>query len=67
MCFYCEGCNVLIRAERALCVSIDCDDSSRAWHLGLEICVVRRRIELCECGSSEQGVIATVKRDYIED
>ena len=25
---------------------------------------MRSRIELCKCGSSEQGVIATAERDY---
>ena len=63
----CESRRVLLRMEGAFGVSVDCDYSSRAWHLELEICVVRHRIELCECGSSEQGVIATAKRDYIED
>ena len=58
---------VLLCTDGAFGVSIDRDYTSRAWHLELEICVVRHRIELCECGSSEQGVIATAKRDYIED
>ena len=63
----CESRHMLLRLERAFGVSIDRNDSSRAWHLELEVCVVRHRIELCKCGSSEQGVIATAKRDYIED
>ena len=63
----CESRRMLLRTKGALDVSIDRNYSSRAWHLELEICVVRHRIELCECGSSEQGVIATAKRDYIED
>ena len=58
---------MLLRSERAFGVSIFCDDSVRAWHLELEICVVRHRIKFCECGSSEQGVIATVEWDYVED
>ena len=65
--FRCESRRVLLHTEGAFGVSIDRDYFSRAWHLELEICVVRHRIELCECGSSEQGVIATAKRDYIED
>ena len=48
-------------------VSIDCDDASRAWHLELEVCVVRHRIELGKCGSREQCVLATAERDYVED
>ena len=63
----CESRRVLLRTEGAFGVSVDRNYSSRAWHLELEICVVRHRIELCECGSSEQGVIATAKRDYIKD
>ena len=67
LCFCCEGRNVLLRAERALCVSIDCDDPPRSWHLELKVCVMRYRIELSECGSPEQCVITTAKRDYVED
>ena len=63
----CESRRMLLRTEGAFGVSVDRNYSSRAWHLELEICVVRHRIELCECGSSEQGVIATAKRDYIKD
>ena len=63
----CESRRMLRCTEGACSVSIDRNYSSRAWHLELEICIVRHRIKLCECGSSEQGVIATAKRDYIED
>src|SRR3954470_2184977 len=65
--FRCESRRVLLRTEGALGVSVDRDYSSRAWHLELEVCVVWHRIELCKCGSSEQGVIATAERDYVED
>ena len=65
--FRCESRRVLLRTEGAFGVSVDHDYSSRAWHLEFEICVMRYCIEFCECGSSEQGVIATAKRDYIED
>ena len=58
---------MFLRSEGALGVSVDRDDSSRSWHLELEVCVVRHRIELCKCGSSEQGVIATAEWDYVED
>ena len=57
---------MFLRSERAF-VSFDRDDSSRAWHLELKVCVVRYRIELGECGSPEQCVIATAEWDYIED
>ena len=58
---------MLLYSERAFGVSIDRDDSARAWHLELEVCVVRYRIEFCKCDSSEQGVIATAEWDYVED
>ena len=58
---------MLLCLERSFSVSIDRNDSARAWHLELEICVVRHCIKFCECGSSEQGVIATAGRDYDED
>ena len=58
---------MLLRSERVFGVSIDRDYSSRAWHLELEVCIVRHRIELCKCGLSEQCVIAAAERDYVED
>ena len=58
---------MLLRSERAFGVSIDRNDSSRVWHLELEVCVVRHRIELCKCSSSEQCMIAAAERDYVED
>ena len=58
---------MFLRAERTFSVSVDRDDSSRAWHLDLEVCVVRYRVELCKRGSSEQGMIAAVERNYVED
>ena len=58
---------MLLRSERAFGVSIDRDDSSRAWHLELEVCVVRHRVELCKHGAFEQGMIAAAERDYVED
>ena len=54
-------------SERTFSVPVDRDDSSRAWHLELEVCVVRHRVELCKCGTSEQGMIAAAERDYVED
>ena len=67
MRFCCEGRGVLLCSERAFGVSVDRNDSSRAWHLELEVCVVRHRVELCERGTSEQCVIATAEWDYVED
>ena len=58
---------MFLRSEGAFSVSVDCDDSSRAWHLELEVCVVWHRVELCKRGTSEQGVIATAEWDYVED
>ena len=56
---------MLLCSERVFGVSIDRDDSARAWHLELEVCIMRYCIELCKHGSSEQGVIATVEWDYV--
>ena len=67
MCFCCEGCSVLRHAERALCVSINCNDPLRSWHLELEVCIMRYRIESRKCGSPEQCMITTAEQDYIED
>ena len=58
---------MLLRTEGVFGVSIDRDYSSRAWHLEFKVCVVRYRIELGECGSPEQCVIATLEWDYVED
>ena len=58
---------MFLHLEGALSVSVDRDDSSRAWHLELEVCIVRHRVELCKCGTSEQGMIAAAERDYVED
>ena len=58
---------MFLRSERAFSVSVDRDDSSRAWHLELEVCIMRHRVELYERGPSEQSVIATAERDYVED
>ena len=52
---------MFLRSERMFSVSVDRDDSSRAWHLELEVCVVRHRIELSKCGLPEQCVIATAE------
>ena len=58
---------MLLRAERALCVSVNCDDPPGSWHLELEVCIMRYRIESLKCGSPEQCVIATADQDYIKD
>ena len=58
---------MLLRSERAFGVSVDRNDSLRAWHLELEVCVVRHHVELCERGTSEQGMIAATEWDYVED
>ena len=58
---------MFLRSERAFSVFVDRDDSSRAWHLELEVCIVRHRVELCKRGTSEQGMIAAAERNYVED
>ena len=67
MNFHRKGRRVLLHSEGAFGVSIDRNYSSRAWHLEFKVCVVRYRIELGECGSPEQCVIATAEHDYVED
>ena len=58
---------MFLHSERAFSVSVDRDDSSRAWHLELEVCVVRHRVKLCKHGTSEQGMIAAAEQNYVED
>ena len=65
--FCCEGRSVLLRAEQALCVSINCYNPAWSWHFEFEVCIMWYRIESGKCGSSEQCVIATAKGDDVED
>ena len=66
--YFCrEGCSVLFRTERAVCVSIDCYNPPMSRHLELEVCIMWYRIESCKCGSPEQCMVATAKWDYVED
>ena len=58
---------MLLGAEGAFRVSIDCNDATWTGHLELEISVMWHRVESSECGSSEQGMIAAAKWDDIED
>ena len=58
---------MFLRSEGAFRISVDRDDSTRAWHLELEVRIMRHRVEFCKRGSSEQSVIAAAKRDYVED
>ena len=67
MYFRCDSRRMILRSERVFGVSIERDDASRAWHLELEVCVVRHHIKLGICGSPEQCMIATAERDYVED
>ena len=67
MYFYREGRSMFFRMEGAVCISVDCYDPARSWHLELKVCIVWYRIESSECGSSHQCVVATAERDDIED
>ena len=58
---------MLLSTEGALHISIDCDDAKRSGHFKLHIGIVWDRIETVKSGSSEQCMIATAKRDEIED
>ena len=67
MYFYRKGCSMLFCTERAVHISVDYYDPVRAWHLELEVCIVWYHIESSKCGSSEQDMVTTAKRDDIED
>ena len=58
---------MFLHSERTFSVSVDRDDSTRAWHLELEVCIMRHHVELCKRGTSEQGMIVAAERDYVED
>ena len=58
---------MLLHSEGAFCVSIDCDDPPRSWHLELEVRIMWYHIESSKCGLSEQCVLATVERDDVTD
>ena len=66
--YFCrEGRSMFFRTEGAVCISINCYDPARSWHLELEVCIVWYRIESSKCGSSKQCMIATMERDDVED
>ena len=58
---------MLLGAEGAFRVSIDCYDAAWSEHLELEISIVWHCVESSKCSSSEQCVIAAAKGDDIED
>ena len=58
---------MLLSAEGALRVSIDCNDATWTGHVELQIGVVWDRIEAGKSGSSEQCVIAPAEGDDVED
>ena len=66
--YFCrESRCMFLRSEGVFHVSIHRDDSTRAWHLELKVCIMWYHVEFCKRGSSEQSVIATAERDYVED
>ena len=67
LCFCCQCHGVLLSAEGALRISVDCYDTAGFGHLELEIGIVWHRIESSECGSSKQCVVTNDKRDDVED
>ena len=58
---------MLLGAEGAFLISINCYDATRSGHLKLEISVVWHHMESRKCGSFEQCVVAAAKGDDIED
>ena len=62
-----KGRSMLFCTEGAICVSIDCYNPARSWHLELKVCIVRHRVESSEHSSAQECMIATTERDDIED
>ena len=58
---------MLVGAEGVFCVSINCYDVVWSGHLGLEMSIVWHCVGSSKCGSSEQCMIDTAKRDDIEN
>ena len=58
---------MLLCAEGAFRIPIDCYDAVWTGHLELEISIVWHSIESGKRGSSEQCVIAAAEGDDIED
>ena len=67
LCFCCQCHGVLLSAEGALRISVDCYDTVWPGHLKLEMGIVWHRIEASKCGSSKRCVIATAEGDDVED
>ena len=66
--YFCrEGCRMLFCSKGAVHISVDSDDPVRSRHLVLGICIMWHCIESCQCGSSEQCVVAATEGDDIED
>ena len=65
--FCCKGRSVILHAEQAFCVSVNCYNPTRSWNFVLEVCIMQYCIEFGKCGSSEQCVIATTEGDDIKD
>ena len=64
--FCCKGRGMFLRLEGALCISVDCYNTTRSGHLELEVGIVWHRVESSKRGSSEQCMIITAKRDNVE-
>ena len=58
---------MLLGAEGAFHVPIDCYDTAWARHLELKISIVWHRVEARKCGSSKQCVIGAAKGNDIQD
>ena len=58
---------MILDAEGAFRISIDCYDATRSGHLKLEVSVVCDCIETGENSSSEQCMITTTEGDDVKD
>ena len=62
-----QGGRTIFGAQRALNISIYCNDATWTGHLELQIGVMRYRIEAGKSSSFEQCVIAAAEGDDVED
>ena len=58
---------MLLSAEGAFRVCINCYDASWSRHIKLQISIVRDCIKVGRSSSSKKCVITTVERDDVED
>ena len=58
---------MLFGMERALHITVDCNNAMRSGHFELQVSIIRDCVKAGEGSSSEQRMVTTVERDDIED